>query len=102
MDPVSWAGYTRLASHVLATAPLGDHSSAGRRTVLDTIRYLHARGDSHGSRAVSEPLLDRWREELGPDHPDTLTAASILTSALSQLGVLTTEVGDSGRRGSVT
>jgi Tetratricopeptide repeat len=85
-DPVSWPAYAQLAPHVLATAPLGDRSSAGRRLVLDTIRYLQAHGDIHASRTVGEPLLDRWRAVLGPDHPDTLTAATRLTSALVHLG----------------
>ena len=53
-DPLSWAGYTELTSHVLATAPLGDHSPAGRQLVLDTARYLHAHGDSDSSRAVGK------------------------------------------------
>jgi Tetratricopeptide repeat len=85
-DPVSWPAYAQLAPHVLATAPLGDRSSAGRRLVLETIRYLQAHGDIHASRTVGEPLLDRWRAVLGPDHPDTLTAATRLTSALVHLG----------------
>jgi hypothetical protein len=85
-DPASWAGYARLAPHVLATAPLGDHDAASRRLVLDTIRYLQVRRDSHAGRVVGEPLLDRWRAILSPDHPDTLTAASTLTLALAQLG----------------
>src|SRR4051794_33318667 len=85
-DPVSWGAYARLASHVLATAPQGDHDPAGRHLVLDTARFLHAKGDSRGSRAVGAPLLDRWRSILGPDHPDTLTAASTLILALAQLG----------------
>ncbi len=85
-DPLSWAGYTELTSHVLATAQLGDHSPAGRQLVLDTARYLHAHGDSDSSRAVGEPLLERWRSVLGPDHPDTLAAASILTVALNGIG----------------
>ncbi len=85
-DPASWAGYARLAPHVLATAQLNDSSPAGRQLVLDTAHYLHAEGDSHASRAVCEPLLDRWRAVLGPDHPDTLTAAGRLTFALFAVG----------------
>ncbi|SFT78980.1 DNA-binding transcriptional activator of the SARP family [Geodermatophilus amargosae] len=85
-DPVSWPGYAELAPHVLATAPLGDSSPTGRQSVLDTIRYLQAHGDSSGSRALCAQLLDRWRSILDPDHPDTLTAASRLTLALNQLG----------------
>jgi hypothetical protein len=85
-DPVSWAGYARLAPHVLAVGPLGDPSSASRRLVLDTIRYLLVHGDSSGSRAVCDPLFDRWRSVFGPDHPDTLTAEGSLTLALFSLG----------------
>jgi hypothetical protein len=85
-DPANWAAYAELAPHVLATAPFGDPSSAGRRLVLNAIRYLQAKGDSSASRAVCEQLLDRWRSVLGPDHPDTLTATSNLTFALGRLG----------------
>ncbi|MFL6026123.1 MAG: integrase core domain-containing protein, partial [Friedmanniella sp.] len=80
-DSASWPGYTQLAPHVLATAPLGDSSPAGRRLVLNTTCYLQAYGVSHAGRAVCEQLLDRWRSVLGPDRPDTLAAASDLTLA---------------------
>jgi TIR domain-containing protein/tetratricopeptide repeat protein len=88
-DPANLAAYAQLAPHALATAPLGDHSPPGRRLVLDTIRHLQAHGNSSGShaaRAVAEQLLDRCRSILGPDHPDTLTAASTLIRALVSLG----------------
>jgi hypothetical protein len=85
-DPASWTTYAALAPHVLATAPLGDSSLAGRRLVLDTARCLQTHGDNRASRAVSERLLDRWRAILGADHPDTLAAATSLTLALIQLG----------------
>jgi hypothetical protein len=84
--PASWVVYAQFVPHVLVTAPLGEDSPAGRHLVLDTARFLHAKGDSPGSCAVCEQLLDRWRAILGPDHPDTLTAASTLTLALAQLG----------------
>jgi hypothetical protein len=88
-DPANLAAYAALAPHVLATTPLGDHSAAGRRLVLDTIRHLQAHGassGSHAARTVAEQLLDRCRSILGPDHPDTLTAASTLIRALVSLG----------------
>jgi hypothetical protein len=85
-DPTSWACHAQLAPHVLATGPLGDHSPASRQLVLDTARYLETHGDIHASRAVCQQLLDRWRATLGPEHPDTLTAASLLTLSLNQLG----------------
>ncbi len=85
-DPARWPAYAALAPHVLATAPLGDHSPAGRQLVLGTARYLQNRGDISATWAVGEPLLDRWREVLGPDHPDTLAAACTLTLCLTNLG----------------
>jgi TIR domain/Tetratricopeptide repeat len=90
--PASWVAYAQLVPHMLATAPLGDHHPGSRELVLDITRYLQARGDSSGSRAVCQTLLDRWPRMLGPDHPDTLSAASSLTRALVQLGD-----GESGR-----
>ncbi|HEY5848296.1 MAG TPA: FxSxx-COOH system tetratricopeptide repeat protein [Microlunatus sp.] len=85
-DPFNWDSYHLLTSHVLATAPVGDHSADGRRLLLDIARYLHGHGDSASSRAVAQPMLDRWRANIGADHTDTLTAASILTIALNELG----------------
>jgi hypothetical protein len=85
-DPVNWDTYAELAPHVLATAPLGDHLPAGRQLVLDTTRYLHVHGDIRASRAFREQLLDRWRKNLGPDHPDTLTVACSLIWTLTRLG----------------
>ncbi|MGR6967097.1 FxSxx-COOH system tetratricopeptide repeat protein [Geodermatophilus sp. URMC 61] len=85
-DPAGWAAYAALAPHVLVTSPLAEPSPAGRRLVLDITRYLAAHGDISGSRALCEQLLDGWRALLGPDHPDTLTAAGSLILALSGLG----------------
>ena len=72
-NPASWAGYAQLAPHVLAAGPLVDSSPAGRQLVLDTAHYLRAHGDSSGSRAVCEQVLDRWRVDPRPRpsrHPD--------------------------------
>jgi hypothetical protein len=85
-NPASWAGYAQLAPHVVAAGPLIDASPAGRQLALDTADYLRAHGDVSGSRVVCEQMLDRWRAILGPDHPDTLTAATRFCFALAQLG----------------
>ncbi len=85
-DPVTWCAYAQLAPHILATAPLADRSPLGRQQVLETNSYLQAHGEVHASRAFSEQLLDRWREVLGPDHPDTLTVASRLPFSLIFMG----------------
>jgi hypothetical protein len=85
-DPAGWPAYAALAPHVLVTAPLSDSSPAGRQLVLNTSRYLLAHGESPAARAVCEQLLDRWRRLFGPDHPDTLAAASTFTVALVSVG----------------
>ncbi|RFU18916.1 SARP family transcriptional regulator [Geodermatophilus marinus] len=85
-DPATWPAYADLAPHALATAPQADHSPANRHLVLDVARYLHAKGDSHGSRAVAAQLLDRWQAHLGVDHPDSLAAAGTATFALCGMG----------------
>ena len=85
-DPAHWPAYLRLAPHVLATGHLGDQDVAGRALMLDTVQYLTARGETRASRVIAEELLTRWRRVLGPEHPATLTLASILTGALAWLG----------------
>src|SRR4051794_35688854 len=87
-EPAGWAVYAALAAHVLTAGPLSEHSPASRQLVLDPVRYLQAHGDGSAGRAVCAQVLDRWRVILGPDHPDTLTAASTLTSALIWVGEL--------------
>jgi hypothetical protein len=84
-DPDNWSSYEELTPHVLATSALGDGRSDSRQLVLNTVRYLDAKGDSLASRDVATPLLDRWRRTLGSDHPDTLSAAVTLSFALTQL-----------------
>jgi hypothetical protein len=85
--PASWSAYARLAPHVLALSPIADLSPAGRQLILHTTGYMQAHGDSSGSRVIGEALLDRWVAVLGPDHPDTLSAASNLTVTLFVEGV---------------
>jgi DNA-binding SARP family transcriptional activator len=84
-DQAAWAGYAELAPHVLAAGPEGDTHADVRRLTLDTVRYLHAKGDGRAGRTVLEQLLDRWRTTFGTDHPVTLHAAAALTQTLGRL-----------------
>ena len=77
------AAYGRLAPHVLATSPLGDDRQDSRDLLLRTITYLINTG---AARLITLELHERWQRILGPDHPDTLTAAAYLTLALVYLG----------------
>jgi DNA-binding SARP family transcriptional activator len=85
-DPASWSAYAELAPHVLAASPLGDDRADSRRLMLSTVDYLNTRGDSRTSRLIAQALLVRWRDRLGPAHPDTLRLATVLTFALAWLG----------------
>jgi DNA-binding SARP family transcriptional activator len=82
-DPATWPEFARLAPHVLATGPLGDEDPEGRQLILATVAYLNVRGDTLKARRIAEQLLERWRQVLGEDHPDTLTCAANLTAALA-------------------
>jgi DNA-binding SARP family transcriptional activator len=85
-DPASWSAYAELTPHVLAAGPLGDDRADSRQLMLSTVDYLNTRGDSRTSRLIAQALLDRWRDRLGPAHPDTLRSATVLTFALAWLG----------------
>ncbi|HEY6797192.1 MAG TPA: FxSxx-COOH system tetratricopeptide repeat protein [Kineosporiaceae bacterium] len=81
-DPSTWGSYRELAPHVLATIPVADDRPASRELLLDVSGYLRAVGDGQAGREISAQLLDRWREILGADHPDTLASASLLANIL--------------------
>lgn len=81
-DPVHWPVFRRLAPHILATSTAGEENPANRDLMLATVVYLNVRGDPRASRFIAERLVTRWRGVLGADHPDTLTAAANLTTAL--------------------
>jgi hypothetical protein len=87
-DSATWPRYAELAPHMLTTAALADDRADSRRLLLDTARYLLEAGDLQACRTVATQLGDRWRQTptLGPDHPDSLTAAATLTAALDYLG----------------
>ena len=74
-NPASWAGYAQLAPHVLAAGPLGDYSPPAGSWCW-TPPAICGPTVTAPAAEPSRTVLDRWRAVLGPDHPDTLTAAS--------------------------
>jgi len=85
-EPARWDDYARLAPHILANGRLGDHHQDFRHLLLRTITYLSDTGHPEMTRSIAQELLDRWQRVLGPNHPDTLTAAAALTAALVWMG----------------
>jgi hypothetical protein len=74
--PDQWRAYRSIVPYVLAAQELLERRSAGRRLLLDTVRYLLATGDLHATRATAAGLLEHWTSMLGPDHVDVLQLAA--------------------------
>jgi tetratricopeptide (TPR) repeat protein len=89
-DLGGWPLWRRLLPHVMA--------AAGRDAALDAVpaeatrlldraaMYMIVRGEARAAPAVYERAYDVRRDNFGDDHPDTLTSASNLASALWWLG----------------
>src|SRR4051794_30893787 len=65
----------------LRTSP-AKHARRG----VSIARVLTSLGDLSQARELGDQVLNRRRRLLGDDHPDTLTAASQLGTAMLQLG----------------
>jgi len=93
-DPITWPAYAVISPHVQALAEHhdGDIASADtepeqfRSLLFDVSRYLHASGRDATGRRLIEAARRRWTDDLGADHPDTLSAAYSLAVKLWSLG----------------
>ncbi|WP_157474188.1 tetratricopeptide repeat protein [Parafrankia sp. EUN1f] len=100
---------TQLEPHVQAVSawmdaagPAGAEAESAefRRLTLLVVDFLHRSGRYEEGRGLSGPVRCRWARDLGPDHPDVLTAAvveaSILLDGLGADGGHATEAGFGG------
>jgi hypothetical protein len=71
---------------MLHHAPIAYGSQPVRRIAYATAWSLVARGDAAAAQQLAGFLHEAWRRRLGPDHDDTLSAASALAQALRALG----------------
>jgi len=86
-DHTHWIAYARLAPHIIAAGRWGDTDPDLRRLTLALLMYQGLRGgDIQAQRQVTAELHERWRRELGADHPDTLRVGSTVTFALAWMG----------------
>jgi hypothetical protein len=91
-NPAVWPAWRLLLPHVLAAADAG----RGLNSVADEVSwlfdragvYLQTRGEPNAALPLLQQAYDLDRDRLGPDHPDTLIAASALAAILFALGEL--------------
>jgi tetratricopeptide (TPR) repeat protein len=84
--PGTWPAWARLLPHLLALEPATTGNPGLRRLARDAARHLIVRGDASGGHDLASQLYRQWRNRLGPDHPDTLSAGHHLGHALRQMG----------------
>lgn len=93
-DPATWRDYAVIVPHIRDLAEddsreslRDDPEPASFRTrLIATVEYLDAFGRPAASRYLAELAHRRWQVSLGPDHPETLTAAGHLGISLLELG----------------
>ena len=88
-DPALWPAWAILLPHLLAANPAESDSADLRQLAARALLYLLRRGDSVTAENLGQTLHQRWAERLGPDHVDTLAAATELAYAHRDRGHLT-------------
>ena len=90
-SPACWPAYAVLTPHVQLlvehTADLGaSETDAFRSLLLAVIRYLEQSGQYTTAHEIGTRTYQRWRQTLGADNPETLTAAHRMANTLFRLG----------------
>ncbi len=85
-NPAVWPTWASLLPHLLAANPAESGSADLRQMAARALLYLLRRGDSVTAEDLGRTLHQRWTERLGPDHPDTLAAATELAHAYRDRG----------------
>ncbi|WP_344458287.1 FxSxx-COOH system tetratricopeptide repeat protein, partial [Actinocorallia aurantiaca] len=81
-DPNTWTAWARLTPHLITAEPATTPHAELRALATRALRYLLASGQANAALTLATPLHDSWTGLLGPDDPDTLTAAQHLAHAL--------------------
>jgi tetratricopeptide (TPR) repeat protein len=81
-----WPRYHALLPHVVASNAVGCADAWARELVLDVIRFYYYWGDHASCRDLAVQVVDTWREQIGPDDPQTLKAAKWLGYVQRLLG----------------
>ena len=85
-NPVTWPRWAVLMPHLLAA----DLAATGNRDLrwmaCNACYYLVARGDTRTGHDLARDLRQHWRDRLGDDDHDTLTATDYVALALRAMG----------------
>jgi len=87
-NPALWPAWASLLPHLLAANPAESDNANLRRLAARALLYLLRRGDSVTAENLGKILHQQWAERLGPDHADTLAAATELAFAYRDRGHL--------------
>jgi hypothetical protein len=87
-DPALWPAWACLLPHLLVANPDESDRADLRQLAARALLYLLRRGDSVTSEKLGKTFYQRWAERLGPDHADTLAAATELAFAYRDRGHL--------------
>ncbi|MEU1619102.1 FxSxx-COOH system tetratricopeptide repeat protein, partial [Streptomyces sp. NPDC005722] len=85
-DPATWPRWPDLLPHLLAINPGALTTNVARYAACDACWYLMERGQPRTALDRLQHLLHAWTDTLGPDHYDTLVAATFLTRAHADIG----------------
>jgi len=85
-NPATWPRWARLMPHVLAADLAATDNPALRELTRHACWYLLERGDARTAHDLIIGLRQQWRDRLGEDHAQVLTAAHYLAWALLELG----------------
>ncbi|MEU7618291.1 FxSxx-COOH system tetratricopeptide repeat protein [Micromonospora rifamycinica] len=85
-DTASWPQWSMILPHLLAADPARTDNPDLRLRARDAIVYLLCRGDSRPAQQLADNLYQEWKKRHGPDHVDTLRAATELVWAYRDLG----------------
>ena len=85
-NPVTWPRWAQLMPHLLAAdLPATDNGDL-RWMACNACLYLLARGDNRAAHDLAADLRQNWRDLLGDDHHQTLSATHFLAWALRNMG----------------
>ncbi|MFF8355860.1 FxSxx-COOH system tetratricopeptide repeat protein [Streptomyces chartreusis] len=83
-DPATWGAWADLVPHLLALSPTDFVTDEGRDAACQACWYLMDRGQAETVLPRLQSIYQVWKEQLGPDHHDTLWAAQCLARAYSE------------------